>query len=228
MIFTDVMNQLQALNLSLQAQTIFSFHNKIKLSQRHFNTKSLQHFPLLKGLVNCGNDLCSEKINMCVECLEIASTNFATRFSDIEKIKPTFAFLVNPFVVDVEKGGCPVHKPIVTQTANIEAGLLDLQQDFALKSVHQSQSTVEFSKQVSVDKYPALRQTSQRPLSILGTYSCESTYSAMKYVKSKNLAVLTNQHLKELLRTATTCYVTEFMKIETHKSTWKCIVRVNI
>ena len=95
------------------------------------------------------------------------------------------------------KDGCPFQKPIVTQTTNIEAGLLDLQHDYALKSEHQSQSTVEFWKQVSVDKYPALRQTSQlwgMLLGILGTtYSCESMYSAIKYVKSKTgLCSLTN------------------------------------
>ena len=62
------------------------------------------------------------------------TTNFATRSTGLENLKPTFAFLVNPFVVDVVKDGCPVQKPIVTQTANIEAELLDMQQDFALKS----------------------------------------------------------------------------------------------
>ena len=215
--FTDVMNHLQALNLSLQgkgkivsdlAQTIFSFQNKIKLFQRDINTKSLQHFPLLKGLVNSENDLSSEKVKVYVESLDGVSANFATRFSDLENLKPTFAFLVNPFVVDVVKDGCPVQKPIVTQTANIEAETLDLQQDFALKSVHQSQSTVEFWKQVSGDKYPALRQISQRLLSIFGTtYCCESMYSTMKYVMSKNRAVLTN--IKELLRTVTTSYEPE-------------------
>ena len=64
--FTDVMNHLQALNLSLQRKnkiasnltpTIFSFLNNIKLFQRDINTKSLQHFPLLKGLVSSENDL---------------------------------------------------------------------------------------------------------------------------------------------------------------------------
>ena len=146
-------------------------------------------------------------IKVCVESLECVSTNFATTFSDLKNLGPTFAFLVSPFVVDVVKDGCPLQKPIVTQTTNIEAGLLDLQHEFAIKTEHQSQSTVEFWKQVSVDKFPALRQTSQRLLCILGTtYSCESMYSAIKYVKSKNRAVLTNQHPKELLMTATTCY----------------------
>ena len=123
-----------------------------------------------KGLwISSENDKCLEKIKLYVESLEGASTNLATKFSDLENLKPTLSFLVNPFVVGVVKDGCAVQKPIATQTANIEAELLDLQQDLALKSVHQSQSTVEFWKQVSVDKNPALRQTSQRLLSIFLT-----------------------------------------------------------
>ena len=99
---------------------------------------------------------------MYVKSLECASTNFATRFSNLDNLKPTFAFLVNQFVVDVVKDGCPVQKHIATQTANIEAGLLDLQQHLALKSVHQS--SVEFWKQVS-----ALTQTCQRHINIFWT-----------------------------------------------------------
>ena len=104
----------------------------------------MQHFPLPKERVSSENDLCSEKIKVYVKSLEGVSTDFATRFSDLENLKPTFAFLVNPFVFDVLKNGCPVQKPIVTQTADTQAELLDLQQDFALKSVYQSQSTLEF------------------------------------------------------------------------------------
>ena len=142
MLFTFVMNHLQAPSLSLQGkdkivsvlvQTIFSFLNKIKLFLRDINTKSLQHFPLLKGLVNSASDLFSENIKLFVESLDGVSTNFATRFSDLESPKTTFAFLVSAFVVDVMNDSCQVQKLIIIHTANIEAELLDLQQDFALK-----------------------------------------------------------------------------------------------
>ena len=124
---------------------------------------------------------------MYVESIEGVSTNLATMFSNLENQKTTLAFLVSQFVVDVVKDGCPVQKPIVTQTTNMEADLLDLKQDVALKSVHQSQSTVQFWKQVSVGKYPALRQTSQQLLNMsVTTYCYESMHSAMKYVKSKH------------------------------------------
>ena len=60
----------------------------------------MQHFPLLKKLVNSETDLCSEKIKVCVEILDAVSTNFAAKFSDLENRNPTCAFLVNPFVFD--------------------------------------------------------------------------------------------------------------------------------
>ena len=107
------------------AQTIFIIHNEIKLSQSDIGSKSLQHLPLHKGFVNFEND--SEKMKVYVESLEGVSTKFATMSSDLENLKPTFPFLVYPFVVDVVKDECPVQKLIVTQTAYVEAELLDLQ-----------------------------------------------------------------------------------------------------
>ena len=150
---SDVMNNLQALNTSLHgkdkivsdfAQTILNCQKKITLFQRDINTKSLLRFPLLKSLVNSKNDSCSEKTKVYVESLEGASTNLVTRFSGLENLRPSLAFLVNPFVVDIVKDGCPVQKPIATQTANKKVEVLDLQQHVDIKSVHQSQTTVEF------------------------------------------------------------------------------------
>ena len=70
---------------------------------------------------------------MYVEILEGVSTILATRFSHLENLKPTFAFLEYPVVVDVVKDGCLVQKPIIIQIANIETELEDLQQGFAVK-----------------------------------------------------------------------------------------------
>ena len=108
MCFTGVKNHLQALNTSTRegqdcVQTIYFFQNKIKLFQRDINTSSFQHFPLLNCLVNFENDLCSEKIKVYVESLEGVSTNLATMFSDLQSLRPTLVFLINPFVVDVVK-----------------------------------------------------------------------------------------------------------------------------
>ena len=102
---------------------------------------------------------------MYVYSLEGVSTTFATRFSDLDNLRLTFDFMVYPFVVVVVK----IHKLILNQMASMEAELMDLQQDI-VKPMHQSQSTVEVWKQVSSDKYPAMRQNGQRHLRILGQH----------------------------------------------------------
>ena len=114
-------------------------------------------------------------------------------------MKPCFAFLVNPFLVDVVNDGCPVPYPFVADAPVVEMELLELQEDEGLKMVHKSESTIEFWKKV-----PGSSITTT-DISIFGTtYYCESLYSVLKFVKSKHRAVLTDQHLKELLRTALT------------------------
>ena len=74
------------------AQAIHRFQNKMKLFQKDIKTKSLQHFPLLKGLLNSLNDLFTEMIKAYVERLYAVSTNFATRFSDLLNLRPSFAY----------------------------------------------------------------------------------------------------------------------------------------
>ena len=48
--------------------------------------------PIDTSLVNSENDLRSEIIKVYVESLEGVSTTFATRFSDLENLKPTYHF----------------------------------------------------------------------------------------------------------------------------------------
>ena len=45
---------------------------------------------------------------MYVESLEGVSTNFTASCSDLKDLRPTFAFLVYPFVFDVAKDECPI------------------------------------------------------------------------------------------------------------------------
>ena len=63
-------------------------------------------------------------------------------------------------------------------------------------------------------KYPEFKKAACRIISIFGTpYLCESFYSTLKFVKSKQRSVLTNQHLKELLRSAVTNYSPNFIEL---------------
>ena len=56
---------------------------------------------------------------------------------------------------------------------------------------------------------------SYHSFSIFGkTYCCESLYSTMKFVKTKHRSQLTNQHLKEFLRTTLINFTPNFKNVE--------------
>jgi hypothetical protein len=91
------------------------------------------------------------------------------RFSDLRALKPSFAFLENPFFVDM-KNGCPISQPIAVDSAAVELELLELQEDEGLKRVNQSGcSTIEFWKQVPEQKYPKIKECAQRLIYILAS-----------------------------------------------------------
>ncbi|CAK8686286.1 unnamed protein product [Clavelina lepadiformis] len=85
--------------------------------------------------------------------------------------------------------------------------LIEMQEDMALRSFSQCHSTVEFWRQVPESKYPELKKISSRLISVFSTtYCCESLFSVMKFIKSKQRVTLTNKHLEEVIRTALTTY----------------------
>ena len=82
--------------------------------------------------------------------------------------------------------------------------MIELSEDDRLKSVLR-EGTVEFWKIVPKEKYPNLKQAALKLLSMFAsTYVCESLFSNLKHVKSKHRSVLTDTHVKELLRVAIT------------------------
>ena len=229
MFLTDVMKHLQNLNLALQgsekvisdlAQTVLSFQKKIKVFQRDIMTKSFYHFPNFKMRMNSfpeeaiSDHKTEEYKNKLQELLE----DFQARFEDLQELKPCFAFLINPFNVNVVSDGCPVRQPFVTNTSAVEMELIEMQEDMALKNFSQCYSTTEFWRQVPESKYPELKKNSSRLISVFSTtYCCESLFSVMKFIKSKQRATLTNEHLGELIRTALTTYRPNFRRLANQK-----------
>ena len=144
------------------------------------------------------------------------------RFGDLQKLKPCFTFLVNPFDIDVINNCCLACQSFFTDVSAAERELTELQ-DLALKNFNKCHSMVEFWQQVTERKYPELKKTSAGLLSVFSTtYCCESLFSVMKFVKSKYHASLTNKHLSEIICMALTSYRPDFQKLanktETHSS----------
>ena len=74
---------------------------------------------------------------------------FQAKFEDLQKLKPCFTFLVNPFDINVINNGCLVCQPFFTDVSAAEMELIELQEDLALKNFNKCHSTVEFWQQVT-------------------------------------------------------------------------------
>ena len=194
---TDIMQHLQSLNLSLQgkekiisdlAQTIFSFQKKITLFQRDLTLKTFNHFPQMNKMIisNPSIQYDDHKIESYREKLQNLLEDFQKMFIDLHALKSSLGFIINSFLIDIIGDGCPIPSNIVEEVSQFETELLDLQEDQNLLMLHKTLTLLEFWKIVPEVKYPLLKKISIKFISIFGsTYTCESLFSTMKFVKSK-------------------------------------------
>ena len=69
-----------------------------------------------------------------------------------------------------------------------------------------------------MEKYANIKRAALKVLSIFGsTYVCESVFSILNHVKSRQRSVLTDTHVKELLRVATMEYKPDLKEIDKEK-----------
>ncbi|KAI0209899.1 General transcription factor II-I repeat domain-containing protein 2A [Lamellibrachia satsuma] len=135
--------------------------------------------------------------------------SFVTRFRDLQLKRPQITFLVDPFNAETD---C-LKAPLVTDEAAAELEMIDLCEEDQLKPALR-EGTIEFWKSVPMEKYPNVKRAALKILSMFGsTYVCESVFSTLKHVKSKHRSVLTDTHVKELLRVATTEYKPDLKRI---------------
>ncbi|XP_065683999.1 general transcription factor II-I repeat domain-containing protein 2B-like [Hydra vulgaris] len=187
-------------NISDLAQTIFSFQNKIILFQKDLSLKKINHFPQMKEMINF-NPLIQyddNKIESYLDKLKDLQKDFQKRFKDLHELKSSLGFIVNPFLINIISNGCPIPEKMLEDISQFEMELLDLQEDQNLLMLHKTITFMEFWKIVPKVKYPQLKKIAIKFISIFGsTYTCESLFSTMKFVKSKYRANLTSEHLSE-------------------------------
>ena len=70
--------------------------------------------------------------------------NLQARFINLQKLKPCFSVLENPFETDVVTSGCLISEPLVSEVPAVEMELLELQEDFTLKMACTSLTTIKF------------------------------------------------------------------------------------
>ncbi|KAK1890479.1 General transcription factor II-I repeat domain containing protein 2A [Dissostichus eleginoides] len=206
----DMLCHLDRLNLDLQGklkmlpdlvQSVFAFVNKLKLFKTHLQKGELAHFPsLLKAGAQATGSTRKKQTARYATLVETLQENFATRFHDLHVKRPQITFLVDPFNAETD---C-LKAPLVKDEAVAELEMIELSEDDRLKPVLR-EGTLEFWKTVPIEKYPNVKRAALKLLSMFGsTYVCESVFSTLKHVKSKHRSVLTDTHVRELLRVATT------------------------
>ena len=150
----------------------------------------LSHFDSLHQLL--ADDVEVESFRF-VEDIEVVSHEFENRFKDFDRLKPHLYLYNNPMDVNVE-----------TQLSEFQLELYKLQCDpFLLSRKNETQK--RFWKLVSKDKFPKLKDFALKMHSMFGsTYVCESRFSTMKLVKSRNKNRMANQTPDNCLRLSTT------------------------
>ncbi len=215
----DMLCHLDRLNLTLQGkfkilpdlvQSVFAFANKLKLFKTHIQKRDLTHFPtLLKASDKVSSAALNKQTARYATLIENLHDSFVTRFRDLQLKRPQITLLVDPFNTETD---C-LKAPLVTDKAAAELEMIDLCEDDQLKPALW-EGTIEFWKTVPTEKYPNVKRAALKMLSMFGsTYVCESVFSTLKHVKSKHRSVLTDTHVKELLRVATTDYKPDLKRI---------------
>ena len=99
--------------------------------------------------------------------------------------------------------------------------LLDLQSNSGLKTAHRENSLLDFYKKyLSLENYPALCKHAMISFSLFGSiYRCEKFFSQMKNVKTDRRSRLTDKHLTDILRVATSTIEVDIDSIIKSKQT---------
>jgi hypothetical protein len=107
-------------------------------------------------------------------------------------MKNDIALFHNPFIVVNEE-----------QSVQLQLELCDLQADPILSTI--KEKWMDLFKILPKETYPQLTNFGLRMSSMFGsTYLCESTFSNMKFIKSRHRCSLTDELLQHLLRLGTT------------------------
>jgi hypothetical protein len=225
---TDMTGHLNVLNKQLQGEgkllpelymEVEAFKRKLILFSAHLSTKNVIHFPVLSKTL-CEVDPKRELYNgeTFVKFIDSLANEFEMRFSECHNLKSLFKFVVNPLSTELEHLVDFIDEQ---ELAPAQIELLELQEDLHIttsQEVH-SHDCVRLWKMISsLKRYTILTDVAKKVSSMFGsTYKCESAFSYMKLIKSKYRNRLTDAHLEDCIRAATTTYEPCFVDIVSSK-----------
>ena len=166
---------------------IKAFVAKLKLWEAQLAKKDLTHFQLLAES-NCSS------LDEYATKLAALRIEFEERFSDFRSQQSSLDLFSMPFSVNA-----------ADMAGSVQMELLELQNNSSLREKFFNVPLLTFYKDyISEDTFPNLRGHALKMCALLGsTYLCEEFFSRMKHVKSKTRSQITDQHLENTLRIAT-------------------------
>ena len=204
--FVDITAHLSSLNRTLQGNrklchdlysTATAFINKLCLWKTQLAGGITTHFPTLSDhRTNASFEEYNKLISNLID-------EFNRRINGMNLFLPMMKMFANSIAIDV-----------ATAPDNFQLELLDMQSDIELKQLFKSEDLLEFWSRVPEGKYPNLKTNAQKNASVFGsTYVCEALFSKMIRIKNQYRNRLTDDHLKQLLRTASSAIAPRFDKL---------------
>lgn len=192
---TDISMHLNDLNIRLQGKNVMihnlfdqveAFERKLCLWESQLLKGDFTHFPTLSQCEVQNKEKYSE-------ALSILRSDFSKRFEDFKLNKKMMKLFCAPFSVNVED-----------YPGNLQMELIEFQCNSDLQEKFKNCGLLEFySLYVEGDKFPEIRSHALFTASLFGsTYICEQLFSRMNNVKSKLRTRISDTHLENSLRIA--------------------------
>ncbi|XP_057203176.1 general transcription factor II-I repeat domain-containing protein 2B-like [Triplophysa rosa] len=200
---TDMTAHLNNLNTQLQGRSqavsdlyghLTAFKRKLILFHDGFSSDpvNLTHF-----------SACEEMRKDTPEC----EMFFAKYKKDIESLQEQFRIRFQDFHAmqhRIDLFADPLNAAVSEQPGEMQLELCELQSDPFFQA-RRNERGLEFWKLLPESRFPLLRDFALFMLSMFGsTYICESSFSTMKHIKSKDRNRLTDDHLFQLLQVGCT------------------------
>ncbi|XP_013908076.1 PREDICTED: general transcription factor II-I repeat domain-containing protein 2-like [Thamnophis sirtalis] len=196
----DVTKHLAALKLQLQGRdfaitdmydAVKSFQVKLQLWEAQMQHGNLSDFPCCQTIISQVSTAVFSHAQFADQ-LSTLHMEFARRFVEFEAQTFDFGLLSNPFSVDVKEA-----------PADIQMELMELQCSDTLKAKYDSVGSAQFARFIP-ETMPQLRLRAARMLCMFGnTHLCEKVFSVIRANKRAHRSLLTDAHLRSILRVST-------------------------
>lgn len=195
----DITLHLNHLNMQLQGrgQTVSdlyaymnAFQSKLALFKKVFSSDhpNLAHFPSCEEMRKDAPE-CEKTFLKYRADIETLQQQFKNRFQDFYAMQPRIALFTDPLSAAVSE-----------QPPELQLELCELQSDPFFQA-KRNERGISFWRLLPESRFPLLRDFALLMASMFGsTYICESNFSTMKHIKSKERNRLTDETLFQLMQ----------------------------